>query len=221
MHNHYIFIQKYSVMENLTPEKQAIKQGKKAIKDAEKSKESSAKAFTSMLTTTSRNHYMMSQMVDRKARIILTIDALVISLIIGKIIVNHEFHDFKFLLLVVAGMSALASIVYSMLEITPEETHGKLSTEDLNLKKGNPLFFGNFKNLRLADYKKAMASMSNNIEAVHNAIIEDIFYLGKTLEQKRKYLKYSLYILVSGICIVLLMAFVYRILYGDILVHKT
>ena len=188
---------------------------KKREKHAFKSRAQNVKAYTSMLTTTSRNHYTMNQMVDRKARILLTIDAFIISLIISKIIVNHHFHDFKFILLVIAGVAALISMFYAMLAITPEESHGHLSPEDLKLKKGNPLFFGNFKDLKLSDYKKAMTDISTNIEAIHNAIIEDIFYLGKALEQKRLYLKYSLYILVSGICIALLMAFIFRIFYGE------
>ena len=197
------------------PESEELKLQKKALRESAKSKQSIEKAFTSMLTTTSRNHYAMNQMVDRKARIILTIDALIISLIVSKIIVNHEFHDFKFVLLIVAGIAALISMIYCMLAITPEESHGDLSLEDLNLKKGNPLFFGNFKNLRLADYKKAMGQMNGGISAIHNAIIEDIFYLGKALELKRKYLKYSLYFLVAGICIALIMAFIFKAIYGN------
>jgi hypothetical protein len=65
-----------------------VKEQKKSLQTSQKRKELSERAFTSMLITTSRNHYIMNQMVDRKARILLSIDALIISLIIGKIIIN-------------------------------------------------------------------------------------------------------------------------------------
>lgn len=189
---------------------------KATSKKSDKRKALIEKAFTSMLTTTSRNHYAMNQMVDRKARIILIIDALIISLIISKIIVNHDMHDLKFVILVIAGIAALGSIIYAILAIAPEESHGKLSTEDLSFKKGNPLFFGNFKDLRLSEYIKAMMSMKTNIDLIHIAIIEDVFYLGKALEQKRVYLKYSIYILIGGIFSALIMALLFRMIYGDI-----
>ncbi len=202
-------------MENnlINLEDEALKLAKKHLKEDKKLKEKSEKAFTSMLTTTSRNHYIINQMVDRKARILLTIDALVISLIIGKFLVTQNINDFKFVILGVAGITCLISMTYSMLAITPEGTHGKLSIEDLSNKKGNPLFFGNFKDLHLKEYKKAMLSMSDNIALIHNAMIEDIFYLGKALERKRLLLKYSLYILVGGISIVLIMVLIYQILF--------
>ena len=193
-----------------------LKEQKKALKTSQKRKELSEKAFTSMLITTSRNHYIMNQMVDRKARILLSIDALIISLIIGKIIINQDMHYFMFILLVVAGFTTFSSIFCSMLAITPEVSHGKLPADNLDLKKGNPLFFGNFKDLKLSDYKKTMLSMTENVDLIHSAIIEDIFYLGKALERKRLYLKYSLYILVAGVFIALIMGLIFRLLYGEI-----
>jgi hypothetical protein len=193
-----------------------VKEQKKSLQTSQKRKELSERAFTSMLITTSRNHYIMNQMVDRKARILLSIDALIISLIIGKIIINQDMHYFMLILLVVAGFTTFSSIFYSMLAITPEVSHGKLSTEELNSKKGNPLFFGNFKDLKLSDYKKAMLSMTENVDLIHSAIIEDIFYLGKALERKRLHLKYSLYILVAGVFIALIMGLIFRLVYGEI-----
>lgn len=200
----------------LNPDNEALKLSKKVLKKNKKRKDASEKAFTSMLTTTSRNHYIMNQMVDRKARILLTIDALIISLIIGKIIVTQNIHDFKFVILGVAAITSLVSMTYSMLAISPEGSHGKLSIEDLSNKKGNPLFFGNFKDLHLKDYKKAMLSMTENITLIHNSMIEDIFYLGKALERKRLFLKYSLFILVGGVGVVLIMAVIFQILFGSV-----
>lgn len=203
---------------SINPDPEASKLKKKVSKEKKENKkrrDASEKAFTSMLTTTSRNHYIMNQMVDRKARILLTIDIVVIFFIIGQIVVIQNIHGFKFVFLVVAGITSLISMTYSMLAITPEGSHGKLSLEDLRNKEGNPLFFGNFKDLQLKDYRNAMMSMTENINSIHNSMIEDIFYLGKALERKRLFLKYSLYILVGGINIALIIALIFRILFGD------
>jgi membrane associated rhomboid family serine protease len=58
--------------------------------------------------------------------------------------------------------------------------------------------------------------MTENVDLIHSAIIEDIFYLGKALERKRLHLKYSLYILVAGVFIALIMGLIFRLVYGEI-----
>ena len=82
------------------------------------------KTFMDMLRTVNKNHYTLNQMVDRKARILLSVNALILSWIIGKIITNHEMHDWKFYLLLFLGASSLISIIYSMMAVKPEKSHG-------------------------------------------------------------------------------------------------
>ncbi len=111
-------------------------------KEAKKTSKPDEKAFLDMLRTANRNHYTLNQMVDRKARIVLSADAVILSLIIGKIITNHEMHNGKFILLLFLGVCCLISIIYAMLATLPEKVklwqYGSVLTTDWPFPKGFP-----------------------------------------------------------------------------------
>ena len=194
------------------PENQNLPSEKPKDK-ANKSKETE-RAFINMLTTTSRNHYSLNQMVDRKARILLSINALILSLIIGKIIVNHNIHDFKFMILVIFGIVCIVSMLYSMFAVLPEKRHGNGQDEN-SIDSFNLLFFGNFKALGAEEYEGKLLTLKEDPEKIQKALIKDIYHLGTVLESKRSYLRTSLYLLISGITIALFLSFIFRLLYGD------
>ena len=148
-----------------------------------------AKAFMDMLRAVNRNHYILNQMVDRKARIMLSVNALILSLIIGKVIMGHELFDWKFFLLAFLGISCCISIIYSMMAIRPEKSHGNLDEEAIKRKQGNPLFFGNFKNMTEEVYENTMMQMVNDRDFIYWSMIQDIYHLGQILEDKRKNLR--------------------------------
>ena len=148
-----------------------------------------AKAFMDMLRAVNRNHYILNQMVDHKARIMLSVNALILSLIIGKVIMGHELFDWKFFLLAFLGISCCISLLYSMMAIRPEKSHGNLDEEAIKKKQSNPLFFGNFKNMTEEVYENTMMQMVNDRDFIYWSMIQDIYHLGQILEDKRKNLR--------------------------------
>ncbi|TPN84490.1 Pycsar system effector family protein [Aquimarina algicola] len=188
---------------------------KKFQKQLIKKQEANTKEFTKMLSTTSRNHYTLNQMVDRKARILLSMNALILSFIIGKIIVNNDMLDLKFILLFVSGVAVLISIIYAMLAMMPEKTNKNLTVEKIRDNEGNPLYYGNYINMTAKIYENTMMEMSDNINFINRSLLQDIYQLGILLEKKRKYLRSALYVLLIGILISFLMAFLFRVIYGD------
>lgn len=156
------------------------------------------KAFMDMLRTVSRNHYTLNQMVDRKARILLSANVLILSLIIGQAVTQSSTIMVNPLVLFVIGITAMVSMVLSLLAVVPEKTRGQLSTESFQAKQGNPLFFGNFVNMAELDFENAMMEMVADRDFIYRAMIQDTYHLGKMLESKRKILRNSLFIFVAG-----------------------
>lgn len=189
-------------------------QENKLLKELNKKQELNAKLFSRMLTTASRNHYTLNQMVDRKARILLSMNALILSLIIGKIIVNKDMMDIKFVLLSVSGIAALLSIIYAMLAMMPEKIKANLTIDKIKSKTGNPLYYGNFINMPQDDYQDTMIEMGKNTDFMHKSLLQDIYQLGILLEKKRQYLRKALYVLLIGILVAFVLAFIFRIIYG-------
>ncbi len=202
--------QKLDIKQELGLSKEDFKSLKKKFN---KLKGRDDRAFLEMLKVTSRNHYTLNQMVDRKARIMLSVNALILSLIIGKVISNPVMNGWNFYLLLTLGVTGFISIIYSMLAIKPEKTHGGLDEQSIRGKKGNPLFFGNFKNMTEEVYEDAMMEMVNDRDFIYRSMIQDIYHLGQILEKKRQYLRSSLNIFIAGLCIALILTFLKRILF--------
>ncbi len=203
-----------------TEDYSAILSGKKEAKEAGRKLEINTKEFTKMLTTTSRNHYTLNQMVDRKARILLSMNALILSLIIGRIIVNNDMIDLKFVLLAVSGLATLLSTIYAMMAMMPEKVNANLTTDKIKQKTENPLYYGNFINMSSDQYEETMIEMVENSDFVHRSLLKDIYQIGVLLEKKRKYLRTALYVLLIGILIAFILAFIFRIAYGHELALK-
>lgn len=164
------------------------------------------KSFMDMLRSVNRNHYLLNQMVDRKGRILLSVNTLLLSLLIGGAISTPVLINWQFILLGFLGICSLISCIAAMIAIAPERVHGSLSHQDILDKKGNPLFFGNFKSLPEQTYEDTMMEMVNDRDFVYRAMIQDIYHLGQILEEKRKYLRTALYVFVGGLIIGLLTA---------------
>lgn len=201
--------QEMDIKKELGLSKEDFKSLKKAFK---KLKGRDDRAFLEMLKVTSRNHYTLNQMVDRKARIMLSVNALILSLIIGRVISHPTMNGWSFYLLLILAVTCFISIIYSMMAIKPEKTHGGLDEDSIRGKKGNPLFFGNFKTMSEEVYEDTMMEMVNDRDFIYRSMIQDIYHLGQILEQKRQRLRSSLHIFIAGLCLALVLTFLNRIL---------
>lgn len=209
------------VMESITTEKSGmppptvesnaimIKALRKKLKKLEEKDE---KAFMDMLQLTSRNHYTLNQMVDRKARILLSGNVLFLSLIIGKNILSTDVLDWDYLVLAFFGIACFISIIYAMFAVLPEKFHGSFDETSMLQNKGIPLFFGNFKSISEDVFTEQLLTFIKNREVIYRSLIQDIYHLGLVLESKRKFLRTSLWVFVTGLCLSLLFSFLLRLL---------
>lgn len=149
--------------------------------------------------TTSRNHYTLSEMVDRKSNIMISVNAIILSLIIGKIFAGNVEFSLENIPLLIMLVASAGSIIFAVYAIRPEKTHGKFTAEDIRNKHGNLLFFGNFHNMSLRDYEWGMLQMLNDGDFLYGSMIKDLYYLGLTLNKKYKSIRLSLEIFTVGI----------------------
>lgn len=173
----------------------------------EQTKKQDNKTFMDMLRTISRNHYLINQMVDRKARIMISVNTLIISLIIGGTFVSFLNQKNSYITLILLGVFCLGSILFSILAMSPETSHGELTENDIVEKRGNPLFFGNFQRISEQDYEDSMMKMVDDRDFVYRSMIQDIYYLGQVLNKKRNQLRISLFLFIAGLAVALAATF--------------
>lgn len=170
------------------------------------------KGIQTMLRLTSENHMRLSEMADNKANILISVNAIIISVILSVLIRKIEVDKHLAIPTLVFLFSSLVTIVISILATRPKITKGNFTREDVLNRRTNLLFFGNFFNTGLDEYKWGMATMMNDPNYLYGTLVDDIYYLGKVLGRKYKLVRiaYSVFmigIIVSALAFILAISF--------------
>ncbi len=169
------------------------------------------RGIETMFRITSQNHITLSEMADSKANIMVSINAIVLSVIISVLFRKlEEFPDLVVPTLMLVS-SCLLTIVYAVLATRPNISSGKFTPEDIKKKKTNLLFFGNFHGMELTNYEWGMKEMMKDSDYLYGSIIKDIYFNGKVLARKYKLLRISYSIFMFGF-VVSILAFIIAML---------
>ena len=159
-----------------------------------------ARGVQTLFRTTSRNHYTLNEMVDRKANIMITVNAIILSVVIGGFLGRSATDSlFAILPLVILSLSSLFSIIFAVLSITPNRTQGQFTKNEILNKEGNLLYFGNYHNMQFRDYEWGMLEKLNDSNFLYSSMIKDLYYLGKSLHRKYTFIRISLQFFVIGL----------------------
>lgn len=94
---------------------------------------------------------------------------------------------------------SVVSMVLSVIATRPSVTSGKFTKEDVENKKVNLLFFGNFHKMKLAEFEAALNVVMNDKEYLYSSMTKDLYFLGKVLDRKYKILRWTYTIFMVGI----------------------
>jgi hypothetical protein len=154
-----------------------------------------------MFRLTSKNHFTLSSIADSKASTLISISALIISIILSVLVGKLAEEPDLILPTVFILITLLGTIVFAVLSTRPKITSFRLTREDVQEKKGNLLFFGNFINMSVEDYEWSMQEIMNDRDYLYNNIIRDIYYLGVVLGKKYRFLRFAYNVFMYGLVI--------------------
>ncbi len=160
-----------------------------------------SKGIQTMLRLASQNNLRLSEMADRKANILISVNAIIISVSISVLFRKFETDPFLVVPTIIFLTSSVITIVLSILATRPNITGGQFSKEDITTKKVNLLFFGNFYKASLEDFKWGMGIMMRDPEYLYGSLIKDVYYLGVVLGKKYKLLRIAYNIFMVGVVI--------------------
>ncbi len=174
---------------------------KKMKKKLEKAEGRPERGIETMFRVTSRNHVDFSSMADSKANILISVNSIIITIIIGVLIRKLDSNPHliipTFLLLTVC----LSSIVFAILATRPNVTSGRFTKEDIQEKRANLLFFGNFYKMKLQDFEWGMKEMIEDADYLYGSMIRDIYFIGSVLGKKYHYLRIAYTIFMIGLVV--------------------
>lgn len=180
----------------------------KELKKREK-EEKPDKAVDTLFRVTLNNHTTLSGIADSKANILLSVNAIIISIALSTLIPKLDSPSNGHLVLptFVMLMSSVITIIFAILSTRPKVTKGVFTRKDIEDQKVNLLFFGNFYKMPLEEYHWAMNEMMKDREYLYNSMIKDLYFLGVVLERKYRLLRLAYNFFMVGI-IVSVVAFV-------------
>ena len=155
---------------------------KNEVKEKEKSTSRGVQTF---FRTTAQSHIQLSQIADQKAGMLITVNAIIISIFMASL--DYQNDQTFSLLILPLGILALFStgtIILSVIATRPQFTEGKFELADVLNNNTNLLFFGNFHNMSLPSYEQGVQNLIENESLLYSSMIKDIFYIGQVLGKK-------------------------------------
>ena len=194
-------------------EKKLNKEDKQNKDDSDKKDSKSDRSVDTLFRVTLNNHTRLSDIADSKANILLSVNAIIISVclsvLVPKLDTPKNVHLIipTFLLL----LSSVLTIVFAILSTKPNVTKTHFTQEDVAKRKVNLLFFGNFHQMLFDDFHLAMRDLLKDRDYIYDSMIKDLYFLGKVLDRKYKLLSTTYTIFMAGI-IISVLAFAYAFL---------
>lgn len=159
------------------------------------------KGIQTMLRMTSGNHLRLSDMADSKANILISVNSIIISVILGVMLRKLEEVPFFTIPTIIFLIVSLATIVISIVATRPKIGSGTFNSQDIVDKKINLLFFGNYYRTSFEEYDKAMREMMIDTDYLYGSLLKDIHTLGAVLGRKYRLIRLAYNIFMIGIIV--------------------
>ncbi|MEO7462206.1 MAG: Pycsar system effector family protein [Ferruginibacter sp.] len=164
-------------------------------------KAGTTKGMQTMLRLTSENHVKLSDMADSKANILISVNAIIISVILSVLLRKLQTDPYLTIPTIIFLASALTTIVIAILATRPKVNAGTFDDVDVINKKTNLLFFGNYHRMQQDQYENAMRHMMSDSDYLYSSIIQDIYHLGVVLGKKYRLIRLAYNIFMIGIIV--------------------
>ncbi len=181
------------------------KKGKESATEGSQKKFKHLESKTSVGTqtffrTNYRTHINLSAIADNKANIMISVNAILISVVISIISYRNMTETMPGVLMptLIFLVSGLASLIFAVLAARPKVTSIVNDGTPLEDAKKNIVFFGNFVNLKMEKYEELMDEVFNDSELLYGNMTRDLYHLGKVLDKKYRYLSLSYNVFMVG-----------------------
>ncbi len=158
-----------------------------------------SRGIETMFRISSGNHQKLSDQADSKSQILITVNSIIISVLLSVLLRTlEEYPHLKipaFMLLAVNVVTIVCAIIATRPTLPP----GIFTQQDIEDKKVNLLFFGNFYNMSLQDYADGMMKMMDDREFLYGSLIRDVYAQGVVLGKKYKMLRVAYNIFMYGL----------------------
>ena len=184
-------------------EKKLAKEEAKARLKVKYKDKSADRGIQTLFRVTMRNHLKLSDIADAKANILLSVNAIIISLAIANFIPDLATPETSspaiMIPIFILMIFSVASIIGAIMSTRPNVTSGEFTREQIKNGEVNVLFFGNFHRMPYEQFEWAMHEILENQSDVYESLMKDLYMLGVVLNRKYYLLRITYTIFMVGI----------------------
>lgn len=161
------------------------------------------RGIQTLFRVTMRNHLKLSDIADTKANILLSVNAIIISLAIANLVPDltapSNAGTTVMIPTFILMIFSVASIIGAIMSTRPNVTSGEFTREQVKNGDVNVLFFGNFHRMPYEQFEWAMHEILENQTDVYESLMKDLYMLGVVLNRKYYLLRITYTIFMIGI----------------------
>jgi|GEM_PF-2315857 len=164
----------------------------------------SNKTAMTMFKTALRNHIDLISIADKKAGIMISINAIIMTLmipILGSYIIDVSKFIIPSIILIITCGSA---VILATLATRPKVADGTTSEESKLSGEKSLFHFENFFNMNKEDYQQAIKDVIVRENTLENSIINDLYDMGYVLGIKYKKLSWCYLVFAAGITLTII-----------------
>jgi hypothetical protein len=177
---------------------------KKAKKEKKRNKRPVVRGVDSVFRISATNHQRLSAMADNKAHIMISVNSIVISVLLG--LIARKMDKYQDILIPTILMLAtnVTAIIFSVLATRPRIPKGFFTKEQVKNKDIDLTFFGNFYRMDFPDYEAGMKDLMKDSDFAYGSLIRNVYGQGKVLGKKFTYLRISYNVFMVGMTVAVL-----------------
>ena len=177
----------------------------------------SSRGIETMFRTNYRVHQDMVGIADAKANIMISVNGLIISIILGTVVPGLGASQTLRIPTGFLLVGCLIALVYAVMAATPRVSNIPITLDKIARNEANILFFGHFVKLSPSDYQQGMRDLMESQDLLYFNMVRDLYGLGLILDRKFRLLRISytvfMFALVLGVGLFVL-AFAFPDLFG-------
>ncbi len=159
------------------------------------------RGIETMFRISSNNHQRLSDMADNKAHIMITTTSIIISVLLSLLLRKLEDNPQLIIPTMILLAVCVVTMVFSILATRPNLPKGTFTQNDLDTRKVNLLFFGNFYKMSFEEYDSGMKQMMNDRDFLYGSLTKDVYSQGIVLGKKYHLLRKGYNVFMYGIVI--------------------
>ena len=165
------------------------------------------RGIETMFRISSNNHQRLSDMADNKANIMITTTSIILSVLLSVLLRKLEDNPHLIIPTLILLLVCVVTMVFSILATRPSLPGGTFTEQNLEDKKVNLLFFGNFYRMAFAEYEHGMQEMMKDRDFLYGSLTRDVYSQGVVLGRKYRLLRIAYNVFMFGV-IVSVLAFI-------------